>query len=217
MIGQGRDRAKGLPRAAVWAIFGLLGLAVLGSGGLLLGWALGAGLSSLLVGLTLIVFGIALLIADLLLAGHGLPAAVGGLGLLIGVGLLFSGPGGFLAPVAPLLLGLALLFALGCGWIVYQAMEVQKQPASTGSETMIGQIAEVRNALDPTGFVFIEGALWRATSAVGSVPVGGQVRIIGVNGLTLSVTPLAGLPPAGEAMPANPAYSQAAPARSDDV
>ncbi len=179
----------------------LLGLAVLVSAGLLLGWLAFGWLPDYLVGVAMLTFGLALLTSDLFVAGHGLPASVGVVALLLGGGLLFSTGGGWLAAIGPLLLGLSLVFSLFCAWLVVKAVEVQRLPASSGRETLIGQLAEVRVALDPQGFVYAEGALWRAVCAVGSLPVGAQVRVTAISGLTLSVTPLASLPAGGPPLP----------------
>ena len=61
----------------------------------------------------------------------------------------------------------------------------------TGWEELIGRDAEVREALDPLGQVWIEGALWKARAADGNAPIaiGNSVRVESVDGLTLIVSP----------------------------
>jgi membrane protein implicated in regulation of membrane protease activity len=58
-------------------------------------------------------------------------------------------------------------------------------------EKLIGARAVVRQPLDPAGFVWLQGALWRAEVAPAQAPVaaGRTVRIHGVRRLTLLVTP----------------------------
>ena len=52
---------------------------------------------------------------------------------------------------------------------------------------MVGRVGTVREPLDPDGMVFLEGALWQATSAAGALPADTPVRVVGVNGLRLRV------------------------------
>src|SRR6478672_12198656 len=58
----------------------------------------------------------------------------------------------------------------------------------TGAEAMIGQLAEVVAPCHPTGKVRVLGELWEARCAEGA-DVGQAVRIEGLDGLTLVVTP----------------------------
>jgi membrane-bound serine protease (ClpP class) len=48
----------------------------------------------------------------------------------------------------------------------------------------------VREPFDPTGMVFVNGALWQATSPAGAIPVGTPVRVVKINGLHLEVEPV---------------------------
>jgi membrane-bound serine protease (ClpP class) len=57
-------------------------------------------------------------------------------------------------------------------------------------------MAEVRKRLDPDGFVFVEGALWRAISEDGAVEAGEWVRVTGVYELRLTVRRLSEEPAA---------------------
>ena len=68
------------------------------------------------------------------------------------------------------------------------------EPVQTGWEELIGRDAEVREALDPLGQVWIEGALWKARAADGNAPIaiGNSVRVESVDGLTLVVRPAGG-------------------------
>jgi membrane protein implicated in regulation of membrane protease activity len=61
-------------------------------------------------------------------------------------------------------------------------------------EGMVGQTAEVRQALDPVGMVLVDGELWRAererapdASGSGPIPVGERVIITGHDGYRLRV------------------------------
>jgi membrane-bound serine protease (ClpP class) len=87
------------------------------------------------------------------------------------------------------------------GFIVFASRKAlaahRDEPVRTGSEELIGSVAEVREPLDPEGQVFVAGALWRArVSDGGPVGLGNRVRIKAVDGLTLEVEPVADRDPA---------------------
>jgi membrane-bound serine protease (ClpP class) len=65
---------------------------------------------------------------------------------------------------------------------------VRRQPVS-GMEGMIGEIGTVKQRLAPAGTVFVHGTLWSAQSAA-PINVGDSVRVIGVEGLKLTVEKL---------------------------
>jgi membrane-bound serine protease (ClpP class) len=163
----------------------------LGAISLLLGLYGTAQLPVTLVGILLLVLGIALIIAEAHLPTGLLGAA--GVGALIASGLVLyntdSDAFGVSVPVVivtGLLLGGFIVFA------VQRTVLAHRRPVMTGWEEMVGKIAEVRDPLDPVGQVFVEGALWRARPAdeSSSVERGYRVRVESVDGLTLIVRPL---------------------------
>jgi membrane-bound serine protease (ClpP class) len=71
-------------------------------------------------------------------------------------------------------------------------VQVRRAPVMTGRSELVGQIGVVREALDPEGFIFVHGELWRARTNGESVPPGESVRVEGLDeGLTLRVAPAA--------------------------
>lgn len=141
-------------------------------------------------GVILILFAIALFIVDLKAMTHGVLTTGGIIAMTLG-GLLLVNTG-FLSESVniPLLLLTVAVIAGIFLFILQKAIAARHQPYAAGEEAMVGRIGSVREPLDPTGMVFVDGALWQATSSKGSVPVGGQVRIIHVDGLHLEVEPL---------------------------
>jgi len=96
------------------------------------------------------------------------------------------------APVAAIVIAGVIL----AGFIVFASRKAlaahRDEPVRTGSEELIGSVAEVREPLDPEGQVFVAGALWRArVSDGGPIGLGTRVRIKSVDGLTLAVEPVA--------------------------
>jgi len=64
---------------------------------------------------------------------------------------------------------------------------LRKKPAS-GRNTLLGETGVVRQALDPTGLVFLQGELWTATIAgEAAIPAGAHVEVTEVQGLRLMV------------------------------
>ena len=62
-----------------------------------------------------------------------------------------------------------------------------------GREWMIGELGDVIEAVDPDGVVSVRDAKWRArTNRATPVPVGEQVRVVSIDGVTLEVEPLEG-------------------------
>jgi membrane-bound serine protease (ClpP class) len=140
-------------------------------------------------GLLLLLFGAALLVAELMVPSFGVLGIGGVIALIVGsVMLTDTVPGvqvglGFVIPTA-LAFGALVLF-LG-----RLALRAQRAPAVTGAEGMIGREGRAQGRLEPgvPGDVAIHGELWRATAAT-PVPAGQAVRVTAVAGLTLTVEP----------------------------
>ena len=67
-------------------------------------------------------------------------------------------------------------------WICF----LRRYRVTTGAEGLVGERAEVVEAISPTGRVRVRGELWSARSSRPAIP-GQQVRITSVDGLTLEV------------------------------
>jgi membrane-bound serine protease (ClpP class) len=142
--------------------------------------------------------GIALLVGELLLSTGGVLAALGALGLIAGGILALDSNSSAADVVGPALIALGVLSLVAFYFITRKVIEAHEVPVKTGSEELVGAIAEARGTLDPEGQVWIEGALWNARlgSGVGRVELGDRVRVEAVEGLTLVVS---AEPPAGQA------------------
>lgn len=143
--------------------------------------------------------GIALLAGELLLSTGGVMAALGALGLIAAGILALESDSGAADYVGPALIALGVLSLVAFYFITRKVIEAHEEPARTGSEELVGALAEARSTLDPEGQVWIEGALWGARVADGAGParLGDRVRVDAVEGLTLVVHPEA--PPTGRA------------------
>ncbi len=91
-----------------------------------------------------------------------------------------------------------LLFTLlaasvpGLALLAYVVHSSRQQKYSRLPLKLVGRVASVERALEPEGFVLIEGELWRARVR-GEAAVacdGSKVRVVGASGCVLEVEPL---------------------------
>jgi membrane-bound serine protease (ClpP class) len=138
-------------------------------------------------GLLLILFGIVLLVAEIKIVSHGVLAIGGIISMALGSLMLFDSPEvGFRVSwwvIAPTVGATAGLFL----FVVAAGVRALGQPPATGAEGLIGKTASVRERLAPEGQVMVSGEIWRAVAEGEPVEIGGQVRIVAVDGLTLRV------------------------------
>jgi membrane-bound serine protease (ClpP class) len=119
--------------------------------------------------------------------------AVLGIASLIGAGLAYREAGHDL-PIAVIV---AASLVLGA-FFVFAGRKVlaahRDEPVRTGWEELVGREAEVREPLDPTGQIWVDGALWKARVGDGepAMELGNRVLIESVDGLTLVVRPVSG-------------------------
>jgi membrane-bound serine protease (ClpP class) len=136
--------------------------------------------------------GVALLVAELLLSTGGVLAALGALGLIAGGVLALESDSGAADYVGPALIALGVLSLVAFYFITRKVIEAHRdEPVRTGSEELVGSIAEARSTLDPEGQVWVGGTLWgaRVSGGDGPVQLGDRVRVDAVEGLTLVVRP----------------------------
>jgi len=136
--------------------------------------------------------GVALLLAELLLPTGGVLAVLGAVGLVAGGVLALQSDAGGADYIGPALITLGVLSAITFFLVARKVFEAHHDtPVQTGTEELVGAIAEARSTLDPEGQVWIEGALWGARLANGTAAVrlGDKVRVEAVEGLTLVVRP----------------------------
>jgi membrane-bound serine protease (ClpP class) len=138
-------------------------------------------------GLLLILFGIVLLIAEIKVVSHGILTIGGVVAMVLGSLMLFDAPATGLriswAVILPTVGATAGLVVLAVSY----GVRALYRPPATGAEGMLGKVAVARGALAPEGQVQIDGEIWRAVARGPAVARGGRVRVVGVDGLTLTV------------------------------
>jgi membrane-bound serine protease (ClpP class) len=124
---------------------------------------------------------------------HGALTAAGLLSFIVGALVLFNSPGtpAFQRVSLPLVIGTAGLMAALFLVVVGFALRARRLPISVGREALIGQVGEARTAVNPTGFVYVAGELWRAEVEEGAKDIrkGGRAVVTGLAGLKLRVRP----------------------------
>jgi membrane-bound serine protease (ClpP class) len=140
-------------------------------------------------GLLLMALGVGLLVLELKVPS-GVLGVGGTIALVIGsVMMTDTIPGvrvgfGFIIPAA-------IAFAAVFLFLGRLALQSQRRRPVSGKEGLIGAHGRARDPLMPEtpGYVHIRGELWRATTDVPISP-GEPVRVLDVNGLTLTVEPV---------------------------
>jgi membrane-bound serine protease (ClpP class) len=151
--------------------------------------------------LGLILGAFALFGAEAKFATHGV-LTVGGIVLLTLGGLLLVD-----SPIPEmrvhLLTALAVSVPLGLitAFLMTIALRARRNKVVTGAQGLLGETGVAQSALSPQGKVFVHGEIWDAVAS-STLPAGHLVVVRRIEGLTLSVEPLAATPPPTRPAPA---------------
>ena len=164
---------------------------VVGAVALVLGLYGSAQLPVTAAGIVLLVLGIGLLVAETQVPSFGAFGA-GGIAALIASGLLLYDTDSDVFEVS-VPVAIATGGALG-GFTLFaasKAVAARHAPPRDPAHDLLGAVGTVRTAFDPTGQVYVQGALWRARleHPESAVAVGERIRVTSVDGLTLTVKP----------------------------
>lgn len=162
---------------------------IVGAVALLLGlFALGI-LNANWVGLAFIALSFVLFLVDIKAPTHGVLTAGAIVSLILGGIVLFSGTE--VAIPWATIIGVASFSALFFTFVIAKAVRAQRRKPFGGPEGLIGQQAIVRTPLEPFGTILVQGELWEAVlqGEPHALPPGGQVTVIGRDGLKLLVRP----------------------------
>jgi len=150
------------------------------------------------VGAALIFLAIVFFVLEAKFATHGVLAAGGVLSMILGAMMLINTrlPGGSITLVTAL--SVALPFGGITIFLLRLVIRSRSWKITTGGAGMVGQVGSVYKAEAPDGKIkiYVQGELWDAVSSE-PVPAGGRVKVIGLDGLTLTVEPV----PSGQGAP----------------
>jgi membrane-bound serine protease (ClpP class) len=140
------------------------------------------------------ILAIILMLAELLLPTGGALALIGAICLIVAgvVALTAEADSAATEYVGPALITLGVLSGITLYFVTRKVIAAHRdERVRTGSEEIVGSLAEVRTTLDPDGQVWVGGALWRARLSGGGNPArpGDRVVVEAVDGLTLTVGP----------------------------
>ena len=139
-------------------------------------------------GVGLILLGIAFMVSEAFAPSFGALGLGGIAAFIIGSVILFDTdlPGFYLFwPVV----GLAALLSAGFLIVVVgMAVKARRRPVVSGREEMMGAVGEALEDFQDRGRVYVHSELWNAVSD-GPVTRGQRLRVTGIDGLLLSVTP----------------------------
>jgi membrane-bound serine protease (ClpP class) len=187
--------------ALVLLVLGALGIYVeFSSPGLIVPGILGAimallGLSALSVlpinwlGAALLLLAFSLFILEAKFATHGILGAGGALSMVLGAVMLIDSPVPEMRIHLSTAIALALPFSLITMLLLTLVLRARRNKVVMGSQGMIGEIGTAVTPLDPAGKILVRGEYWSAT-APSQIAAGGQVRVTGIDRLTLTVEPI---------------------------
>jgi membrane-bound serine protease (ClpP class) len=128
-------------------------------------------------GLLLMLLAFAFFAAEAFVPSHGAITVAGAVCFVLGAMLLFEPAGETYEVSLPAVLAIAATLAGLMALVAFKIVQVRRAPVVTGSSELLGQIGVVRQALDPTGLVFVRGELWQARSDGRTIEPGTPVRI----------------------------------------
>ncbi len=137
-------------------------------------------------GLTLMLIGIVLIIAEAMVPSFGILGFGGIVAFLMGGLMLFDTDSGAFQIGWPVLGATVFVMAIVIIVTIRLALKMRKQSVTTGIEVLIGREGEVLIDFKQKGQVRIGGEIWAARSTV-DVKQGDSVRVLAVDGLMLEV------------------------------
>jgi membrane-bound serine protease (ClpP class) len=147
---------------AISLIVGLFGLQVLP-----ISWA----------GLLLMLLAAGFFAAELFVPSHGALTLAGAASFVLGSLMLFDPAGEAYEVSLPVVLAIAGTLAALFGIAFAKALQARRAKPQTGADELADRLGVVRQTLDPEGYVFVNGELWRARSVDGPIDAGESVRV----------------------------------------
>jgi membrane-bound serine protease (ClpP class) len=143
-------------------------------------------------GLALILFGLVLFLLEIKIVSHGLLGIGGVVSLLIGSLMLIrpQSPLEFVRLSTAVIIPVVLVTTFFFLFVVGMGLRAQRVRPVSGLEGMMGDIGVAINTLDPMGSVLVHGEIWRARSVGRPISQGEKVRVVAMEGLSVTVEPV---------------------------
>lgn len=139
-------------------------------------------------GIALILLAMIFFIAEVKVMSYGMLTVGGLIALVLGSLMLFKSADPAIRVGLDVIAAAVLFSALVVGFMASMAIRAHRSQVRTGSEGLINERGVARSAIEPKGKVFVHGELWAAQSEV-PISLGGEVVVVGVDGMTLRVRP----------------------------
>jgi membrane-bound serine protease (ClpP class) len=140
-------------------------------------------------GVLLILFAVALFIAEIKVVSHGILTIGGIVSLVMGSLLLFDSPDPALRVSLKVMIPALIVISLFFVGIMSLVLKAQMRKRQTGREGIIGAEGEAVTDIHETGKVFVHGEYWNAWSDR-AVEKGKKVRVVAVAALKLKIEEL---------------------------
>jgi membrane-bound serine protease (ClpP class) len=145
------------------------------------------------VGILLLLVGFGLLVAEAFTPSFGALGAGGVVSILIAALMLFEEqplPTPALEVSLSVILPVTIFLAAVTIFMGRKVLEAQRHVPVTGQEGLLGKIGTARTEIEGRGKIFIHGEYWDAR-AKERIAQGAKVKVVGIEGLTLDVEPVA--------------------------
>jgi membrane-bound serine protease (ClpP class) len=139
-------------------------------------------------GLGLILFGLALMIAEAFAPGFGVLGIGGIAAFVIGAVFLIDDEASELAIPLPLIVAMALASAAFVFFVAGMAAKARRRPIVSGREELVGSTGEIFETDGRESWARVHGENWQVRSTQ-PVQRGQKIRVVGVRGLVLDVEP----------------------------
>jgi membrane-bound serine protease (ClpP class) len=141
-----------------------------------------------LTGVTLLLLALACFILEAKYTTHGVLGIGGAVSMVLGLLMLVEGPKELQIHPATAI-GVTIPFAGITIFLATIALRARRNKVITGVPALLNEVGVARTPLSPAGKVFVHGEYWDAVSSQ-PVAVGTSVRVVGVQGLKLTVEPV---------------------------
>ncbi len=141
------------------------------------------------IGLVLVVFAIVLFILEIKVQSYGLLTVGGIISMVLGATMLFDAPIPEMKITFKVIGLMAALVAATMTFLLMLVISLHRKQPVTGLQGLLREIGTAQTDIDPAGQVFVHGEIWQAVSPL-RINKGERVKILSVNGLTLSVEKL---------------------------
>jgi membrane-bound serine protease (ClpP class) len=138
-------------------------------------------------GLLLMILALIFFIADIKAPTHGALTIGGIIAMIFGSLMLIESPAPYMRISIFVILCVVAATAAFFFFAVGMGLKAQRKKPTTGDKGMVGMIGVARSKLDPEGYVFVRGEIWKAI-ADQTIEIGGKMKVLKVEDLTLRVT-----------------------------